>query len=128
MMNGRHLQTGLCEAHQAPSEIPRPRSGQSDQRKILTTYRISSVTEVTDKPALDELLLEYYGVIVRKFAAAGGPPLYTPEILKASFWPNLHKFLPPTGRLVLVHDDANRMVGCGTLQQARPGAGEFKRL
>lgn len=92
------------------------------------TYQISSVTDVPDKAALDDLLLEFYGVIVRKFVAAGGPPIYTPADLKASFWPNLHKFMPPTGRLVLVHDAQDRLVGCSTLQQARPDAGELKRL
>ena len=46
----------------------------------------------------------------------------------APFWPNLHKFLPPVGRLMLVHDAQDRLVGCGTLQQARPDAGELKRL
>jgi GNAT superfamily N-acetyltransferase len=91
-------------------------------------YRISSVTEVKDRSALDELLLEYYSVILRKFSEAGGPPLYTPQDLKASFWPDLQKFLPPTGRLVLVHDATDRLVGCGTLQQARQDAGELKRL
>lgn len=92
------------------------------------TYTISSVSEVSDRPALNALLLEYYGVILRKFEAAGGPPMYSPEDLLAPFWPNLHKVLPPTGRLVLVHDEAERLVGCGMLQQARPDAGELKRL
>lgn len=92
------------------------------------TYTISSVSEVSDRPALNALLLEYYGVILRKFEAAGGPPMYSPEDLLAPFWPNLHKVLPPTGRLVLVHDEAARLVGCGMLQQARPDAGELKRL
>lgn len=92
------------------------------------TYTISSVSEVEDRSALNDLLLEYYGVILRKFEAVGGPAGYTPEDLLASFWPNLHKFLPPTGRLVLVHDETERLVGCGTLQQARPDAGELKRL
>ncbi|SDK32251.1 GNAT family N-acetyltransferase [Aliiruegeria lutimaris] len=92
------------------------------------TYRISSVTEVADRPALDALLLEYYGVILKKLAVAGGPPRYTPQDLIASFWPNLHRVLPPTGRLILVHDESDRLVGCGTLHQARTGAGELKRL
>ena len=92
------------------------------------SYTISSVFEVKDRSALNNLLFEYYGVILRKFAAAGGPATYKPEDLLASFWPNLHKFLPPTGRLVLVHDDMERLVGCGTLRQARPDAGELKRL
>ncbi|WP_109562599.1 GNAT family N-acetyltransferase [Jannaschia seohaensis] len=92
------------------------------------TYDVSSFDTVPDKAALDALLLEYYGVILRKFEAAGGPTIYTAEDLKSSFWPNLHKFLPPTGRLILVHDGNGDLVGCGTLQQARPDAGELKRL
>lgn len=99
-----------------------------DYGVLAMSYTISSVVEVNDKPALNDLLLEYYGVILKKFAAAGGPALYEPADLLASFWPNLHKFLPPTGRLVLVHDEKERLVGCGTLQQARPDAGELKRL
>lgn len=91
-------------------------------------YQLTSVTEVPDKPALEDMLLEYYAVMLGKFAAAGGPPDYTPEDLFASFWPSLHKFLPPTGRLILVHNESQRLVGCGTLQQARPDAGELKRL
>ncbi|MBS0126253.1 GNAT family N-acetyltransferase [Thetidibacter halocola] len=91
-------------------------------------YRITSATEAPDRAAMDDLLLEYKGVILKKFAAAGGPDLYTPQDLYASFWPNLHKVLPPIGRLILVHDENDRLVGCGTLQQARPDAGELKRL
>ncbi len=102
-------------------------------RPVLQTgadagYRITSVSNVTDRAALDALLLEYYGVIARKLAAAGVLQGYTPKVLKALFWPNLQKFLPPTGRLILVHDSADQLVGCGTLQQIRPDAGELKRL
>lgn len=91
-------------------------------------YRITSVTEVTDRDALDELMLEYYGVIVGKLMAAGGPGGYTPSGIMGSFWPNLHKILPPIGRLLLVHDAADRLVGCAQLQQASVDAGESKRL
>lgn len=96
--------------------------------EVAGGYRMSSVVEVTDKAALDDLLLDYYGVIVGKLTKAGVPPLYSPQDLKASFWPNLHKFLPPSGRLILVHDAKDRLVGCGTLQQVRSDAGELKRL
>jgi putative acetyltransferase len=92
------------------------------------TYQIASVTEVPDKPALNDMLLEFYAIMLQKFAAAGGPPNYTPQDLLASFWPDLHKFMPPTGCLILAHDDNQRLVGCGTLQQARSDAGELKRL
>ncbi len=91
-------------------------------------YKISSVTDVPDRKALQDMLLEYYAIMLQKFAAAGGPPNYSPDDLFASFWPSLHMFLPPTGRLILVHDDQGRLIGCGTLQQARPDAGELKRL
>lgn len=93
-----------------------------------SAYRITSVIELTDRDALDELMSEYYGVLVEKLAAAGGSGGYTPSALKASFWPNLHKIRPPNGRLLLVHDAAERLVGCASLQQAGPDAGEFKRL
>ncbi|MEH6525433.1 MAG: hypothetical protein V7723_05120 [Sneathiella sp.] len=91
-------------------------------------YQLTSVTEVPDRAALEDMLLEYCAIILEKFAAAGGPRTYKPDDLFASFWPNLHKFLPPTGRLILVHDENQRLVGCGTLRQARPDAGELKRL
>jgi GNAT superfamily N-acetyltransferase len=100
-------------------------------------YKLISVTEIEDKDALDDLLLEFYTVIVAKYRAvvASLPPdgsstdsPYSPAELMASFWPNIHKFMPPTGRLVLAHDATGRLVGCGTLQQARPDAGELKRL
>ena len=53
---------------------------------------------------------------------------FTPEELKVSFWPSIEKFLAPKGRLILVHDAQGRLVGCGTLQEIRPGVGELKRL
>ena len=93
-----------------------------------SAYRITSVTEVTDRDALDALMLEYYGVLVEKLTAAGAAGGYAPSGLKASFWPNLHKVLPPNGRLLLVHDVSDRLVGCASLQQAGPDSGEFKRL
>lgn len=96
--------------------------------EVAGDYRMSSAAEVADKVALDDLLLEYYGVIVQKLALAGGSPMYKPQDLKESFWPNLHKFLSPVGRLILVHDANDRLVGCGTLQQVRADAGELKRL
>lgn len=91
-------------------------------------YHLASVSEVSDKPSLHEMLLEYYAIILRKFAAAGGPTTYTPDDLLASFWPNLHKFLPPQGNMILIHDDHQRLIGFSTLQKARPDAGEMKRF
>ena len=91
-------------------------------------FRMTSVTEVTDRAALDDLLLNYYRVIYAKLGAVGVPHFQGPDELRASFWPNLEKFLPPTGRLILVHDGGGRLVGCGTLQKIGPEAAELKRL
>lgn len=91
-------------------------------------YEISSVSEVPDRQALHDLLIEYYMVVLRKLELVGGPSNIDPEGPVEGFWTNLHKVLPPTGRLMLVHDGDGRLVGCGTLQQARPDAGEMKRL
>lgn len=91
-------------------------------------FEISSVSEVSDRQALHDLLVEYYKVVLRKLELAGGPANIDPEQPIAGFWTNLHKVLPPTGRLMLVHDSDGRLVGCGTLQRARPDAGEMKRL
>ncbi|MCU4652730.1 GNAT family N-acetyltransferase [Roseibacterium sp. SDUM158016] len=112
----------MTALHDQPAGRVSPSAG------TVSAYRVTCVTEVTDRAALDDLLLEYYGVILKKLAFAGVPHSYTAHDLKASFWPNLHRFLPPTGRLVLVHDAADRLVGCGTLHQVRPDAGELKRL
>jgi putative acetyltransferase len=75
-------------------------------------YQITTLTDVSDpamRDALDYLLLEYYGVIVRKLNEAGMDHSYTPEMLVAR---------AATGQLV----------GCGTLQRVRADAGEVKRL
>ena len=86
-------------------------------------FQITSVSEVVGKPALEELLLEYYTIILQKFAAIGGQTIYTPHDILSPFWLGLPKLLPPTGRLLLVHDEQERLVGCATLQQSRPDAG-----
>ena len=97
-------------------------------KEHIVTYTITSVTEVPDRQALHDLLVAYYTVVLGKLALAGGPSNISPEVPIEGFWNNLHKVLPPTGRLVLAHDDTGRLVGCGTLQQVRPDAGEMKRL
>jgi putative acetyltransferase len=94
-------------------------------------YQITTLTDVSDpamRDALDYLLLEYYGVIVRKLNEAGMDHSYTPEMLKGSFWHDLHKVLPPQGRLIVARAATGQLVGCGTLQRVRADAGEVKRL
>lgn len=94
----------------------------------LSPYSMTSVTEVADRAELDALLGEYYTVIVRKVTSAGMVNDYTPSMLKASFWPNLRRVLPPDGRLMLVRDSAETLVGCATVHGIGPAVGELKRL
>ena len=91
-------------------------------------YRIASVTEVDDKPAFEELLTEYYSIVFHKLALVGGYAKMEPNEMASSVMAKTQAFLPPTGRLVLAYSAQNRLVGCGTLQQARSDAGELKRL
>lgn len=91
-------------------------------------YQITSVTQVTDRCELETLLLDYYGVIARKITEAGMTHDFTASGLISSFWPNLHRVLPPKGRLLLVRDPEDRLVGCATLHEIATGTGEIKRL
>jgi GNAT superfamily N-acetyltransferase len=92
------------------------------------TYHITFVDQVPDQAELGTLLVEYYRVVFRKLLDVGGRPAKGPEDMVESFWPSLHKSLPPNGRLVLARDHKDRLVGCGMMQQARADAGELKRL
>lgn len=91
-------------------------------------YQITSVAKVEDMPALHDLLIEYYAIVLGKLALAGGPSDIEPKDIVSSLLSNLEAVLPPTGRLILAYDEQHRLVGCGTLQQARSDAGELKRL
>ncbi|AEI94771.1 GNAT family N-acetyltransferase [Roseobacter litoralis] len=94
-------------------------------------HHISVVSDLSEpglRVALDDLLLEYYGVIVQKLGEAGMVHSYTPETLMASFWPKVHDLMPPNGRLIVAQDAKGRLVGCGTLHRVRPNAAEVKRL
>ena len=98
------------------------------QKEVGMEYRIASVNEVVDKPALEELLTEYYTVVLHKLFLVGGSARNGPKEMALSVLANIQTCLPPTGRLVLAYSKQNRLVGCGTLQQARSDAGELKRL
>jgi len=92
------------------------------------TFAITAPVQVTDAQALDDLVFEYYGVVLKKLVAAGGPSHLTPGDLMSSFRSNLQSYLPPTGSLTLVHDSGRRLVGACTINQVRSDVGELKRL
>ncbi len=88
---------------------------------------VSDLSDPALRAAIDDLLLEYYGVIIRKLGEAGMDHSYTPAILMASFWPKVHDLLPPNGRLIVAKNNRGRLVGCGTLHRVRPDGAEAKR-
>ena len=92
------------------------------------TFAFSTPAQVADTKALDDFVREFYSVGLKKLVAAGGPSHLTPEDLMPSFRSNLPSYLPPTGRLTLVHDQTGRLVGACSINQVRSDAGELKRL
>lgn len=88
---------------------------------------VSFVPKVPDLPAFEDLLLDYYSIVLRTLEAAGGPKL-RPEDMVAGSIESLDKMLPPNGRLLLAHDETGRLVGCGALLKIRPDAVEMKRM
>ncbi len=92
------------------------------------TFVMSNPDQVTDTQALDDLVREYYGVVLEKLVAAGGPSSLTPGDLMPSFTTNIQNYLPSTGRLTLVHDADGRLIGACMINQIRSDAGELKRL
>jgi ribosomal protein S18 acetylase RimI-like enzyme len=101
------------------------------QAKVATPYRISVLTERPGPEmwaALDDLLHEYYSVILRKLRDAGMDHTFTTDQLSASFWPDVQKIMPPNGRLIVAQDEVGRLLGFATLQIVRPDAAEVKRL
>ena len=80
-----------------------------------------------DKAPLDELLTEYYDLMISRIETLGGsvPP---GKRALAEFWDEIDLFLPPTGQLVLARSDDGTLVGCGSLKSIGSAKGELKRL
>jgi GNAT superfamily N-acetyltransferase len=91
------------------------------------TIETSFVSEVTDLPEFEALLLDYYKDVLQVAEAAGLPKL-APEDIVASSIDHLDEMLPPNGRLALARDAHGRLVGCATLRRIRPDAVEMKRM
>ena len=88
---------------------------------------VSFVSEVTDIPAFKALLLDYYGVILKVFAAAGGPRVAPRDMVDKAI-SHLGEMLPPKGRLALVRSQDGRLMGCGALRRIRTDAVEMKQM
>lgn len=88
---------------------------------------VSFVSDVADVAAFEELLLDYYHVILKVLEAAGGPVLAPQDMVDSSI-KHLDEMLPPKGRLALARSQDGRLVGCGALRRIRPDAVEMKRM
>ena len=88
---------------------------------------VSFVSDVTDVAAFEELLLDYYGVVLKVLEAAGGPVLAPQDMVDSSI-DHLDEMLPPEGRLALARSQDGRLMGCGALRRIRPNAVEMKRM
>ena len=88
---------------------------------------VSFVSKVSDVPAFEELMTDFYNVVLKTFEAAGGPVL-TPQDLARRTIENLDKLLPPDGRLALARNQDGRLVGCGAMRRIRSDAAEMKHM
>ena len=92
----------------------------------VISFSITIPERFEDEGAVVALFTEYYGAVLAKLTAIGGPTHRRPSDLMATF--GLSDYLPPNGRLTLVQDDNDVLVGGCTFNQVRDDACELKRL
>jgi ribosomal protein S18 acetylase RimI-like enzyme len=80
-----------------------------------------------DKAPLNELLTEYYDLMISRIEAMGGSVPPGKQALE-EFWDEIDLFLPPAGQLVLARLEDGTLVGCGSLKEIGKAKGELKRL
>jgi N-acetylglutamate synthase-like GNAT family acetyltransferase len=80
-----------------------------------------------EKAPMDELLTEYYDLMISRLEAMGGSVPRRKQALD-EFWDEIDLFLPPNGRLVLARLEDGDLVGCGSLKEIGDAKGELKRL
>lgn len=76
---------------------------------------------------LDTMLHDYVDLMLGKLAAIGGPEMASKHVL-SGLWDDFDTYLPPHGRVLLTHDEAGTLIGCGFMRQVRSDAGKMKRL
>ncbi len=85
--------------------------------------------QLPEEAELNDILLQYYDLIVQRMRAMGMEiPATAPESALAEFWANAGDYLPPEGCLALARDETGQAVGCGMLKRLDPDTGELKRL
>lgn len=89
---------------------------------------ITSLASVPhNREPLETMLHDYMDLMLGKLAAIGGPEMSSKDVL-SGLWDGFDAYLPPHGRVLLAHDEAGTLIGCGFMRQVRPDAGEMKRL
>lgn len=90
-------------------------------------FQLVALQNVPPKEALQELLAEYWGVILPKLQALGGPDFQVSDLVDDSL-ANLTPYLPPHGCIFLAYAPDRSLLGCGFLHKIAPDVGEMKRL
>lgn len=90
-------------------------------------FRLVALQDVPPKETLQDLMGEYWSVILPKLRALGGPDLQVSDLVDDSLG-NLAPYLPPQGRIFLAYAPDQSLLGCGFLHKIAPDAGEMKRL
>lgn len=95
----------------------------------MSDIQIELCERMPPKEALDDLLSQYYGLIVKRMRAMGeeiDPD--APKSALAEFWANADDYLPPNGCLVIARTAEGTLIGCGMLKCLDAETGELKRL
>jgi GNAT superfamily N-acetyltransferase len=95
----------------------------------MSDIQIELCDRMPPKEALDDLLSQYYGLIVKRMRAMGeeiDPD--APKSALAEFWANADDYLPPNGCLVVARTTDGILIGCGMLKCLDAETGELKRL
>lgn len=95
----------------------------------MSDIQVELCERMPPKEALDDLLSQYYGLIVKRMRAMGeeiDPD--APKSALAEFWDNADDYLPPNGCLVVARNAEGTLIGCGMLKCLDAETGELKRL
>jgi GNAT superfamily N-acetyltransferase len=91
------------------------------------TIKLEFVSELPDPKAFEELMREYYQVMVDKVIDGGGPT-YSADELASDTMTHLEDLMPPNGRMLLATQDDGVLVGSGVIRKIRTDAAELKRM
>lgn len=95
---------------------------------MLSDYGISDCLSPPDRAEMDDLLGQYYSLMIERLNGAGIEASDAGGLAIQEFWDEVDKFLPPQGRLFLARDPDGTLVGCGMLKSVGNNKGELKRL